>query len=295
MNENLPYGPTRSARIAENENEPRSQAVIEQRKKFVELCTCMPREWRELPGDVPTLLRRAFDLEFAHEEALNSLHDIRREMHREDARVIMKQILASLHATTPPAIPPETPSEDLPDQPDDVDGRRGDTVNPPRIRPEASPQGLYTLPPGVLWSCLMGARANPDIDDSVYDDAEACDCAPSLLRAIQETLTPEAKCLWFLCKKFKVVREDEERRCETRIYKLSRSRCYVDRMHMGRLFMLVIQSSGSRAFTRARMPIALELYESAKNATFIAKTHKGLWGWGDTSDTAIWGSNIEVF
>ncbi|KAG9397190.1 hypothetical protein J8273_1099 [Carpediemonas membranifera] len=48
-------------------------------------------------------------------------------------------------------------------------------------------------------------------------------------------------------------------------------------MYMGRLFML--HTDWDWALTRARMPRALEVYSYW--GTHIARTPKGLWGWGD--------------
>ncbi|KAG9393457.1 hypothetical protein J8273_3596 [Carpediemonas membranifera] len=48
-------------------------------------------------------------------------------------------------------------------------------------------------------------------------------------------------------------------------------------MYMGRLFML--DTDYHAALTRARMPRALEVYSD--EITHIARTPKGLWGWGD--------------
>ncbi|KAG9389910.1 regulator of chromosome condensation RCC1 [Carpediemonas membranifera] len=49
-------------------------------------------------------------------------------------------------------------------------------------------------------------------------------------------------------------------------------------MYMGRLFMF--NSDYHTAFTRARMPRALEVYSNSNGFTHIARTPKGLWGWG---------------
>ncbi|KAG9393442.1 hypothetical protein J8273_3581 [Carpediemonas membranifera] len=92
---------------------------------------------------------------------------------------------------------------------------------------------------------------------------------------ICNALTPEAKCLWFLCRKFfftlNVAEKDgESYQCP------GYDRCYHHLMYMGRLFML--DTMHRTALTRARMPRALEVYSNTW--THIARTPKGMWGWG---------------
>ncbi|KAG9397409.1 hypothetical protein J8273_0899 [Carpediemonas membranifera] len=93
---------------------------------------------------------------------------------------------------------------------------------------------------------------------------------------IYKALTPEAKCLWFLCRKFFFtwnVAEKDGESCQWNAF----GRCYHHRMYMGRLFMLCIDDYDT-SFTRARMPRALEVY--IEWSTYIDRTPKGLWGWG---------------
>ncbi|KAG9397413.1 hypothetical protein J8273_0903 [Carpediemonas membranifera] len=89
---------------------------------------------------------------------------------------------------------------------------------------------------------------------------------------IYKALTPEAKCLWFLCRKFFFtwnVAEKDGESCQWNAF----GRCYHHRMYMGRLFMLCIDDYDT-SFTRARMPRALEVY--IEWSTYIDRTPKGL-------------------
>ncbi|KAG9392453.1 hypothetical protein J8273_5445 [Carpediemonas membranifera] len=147
---------------------------------------------------------------------------------------------------------------------------------------EELPVALHTLLQGTLWACLMGGGANPDLEDRMVE------CRSWLFnpnihnnhRCIRNTLAPEAKYLWFLCKKFfftmNVATKDGES------YQYSQYHYFYHHcMYMGRLFMLHIVDDGDSdfAFNRATMPRALEVYSD--EITHIAKTPKGLWGWGD--------------
>ncbi|KAG9393409.1 hypothetical protein J8273_3545 [Carpediemonas membranifera] len=140
---------------------------------------------------------------------------------------------------------------------------------------EELPVAMHTLNQGAVWACLVGGGANPDLEDRVLDEArEKWPDATDLHNKIRKALAPEAKCLWFLCRKFfftlNVAEKDGER------YQCSCSGYYHHHMYMGRLFML--DTTKHTALTRARMPRALEVYSD--RYTHIARTPKGLWGWG---------------
>ncbi|KAG9389880.1 hypothetical protein J8273_8563 [Carpediemonas membranifera] len=141
---------------------------------------------------------------------------------------------------------------------------------------EELPVAMHTLNQGAVWACLVGGGANPYLEDRVLQGAQ--DEEPHTTRMhdkIRNALAPEAKCLWFLCRKFffslNVAEKDGESYQFTGI-----GICYHHRMYMGRLFML--GTANHTAFTRARMPRALEVYSN--RISRIARTPKGLWGWG---------------
>ncbi|KAG9397426.1 hypothetical protein J8273_0921 [Carpediemonas membranifera] len=142
---------------------------------------------------------------------------------------------------------------------------------------QALPAALHTLNQGAVWACLLGGGANPDLEDRVLEEyPEEWPDAIEMRDKIYKALTPEAKCLWFLCRKFFFtwnVAEKDGESCQWNAF----GRCYHHRMYMGRLFMLCIDDYDT-SFTRARMPRALEVYSDG--ATHIARTPKGLWGWG---------------
>ncbi|KAG9393400.1 hypothetical protein J8273_3536 [Carpediemonas membranifera] len=140
---------------------------------------------------------------------------------------------------------------------------------------EELPVAMHTLNQGAVWACLVGGGANPDLEDRVLNEAREKEPDETDMHdKIRKALTPEAKCLWFLCRKFfftlNVAEKDAER------YQCSCSGYYHHHMYMGRLFMLV--TTKHTALTRARMPRALEVYSD--RYTHIARTPKGLWGWG---------------
>ncbi|KAG9391022.1 hypothetical protein J8273_7296 [Carpediemonas membranifera] len=137
---------------------------------------------------------------------------------------------------------------------------------------------LHTLNQGAVWACLVGGGANPDLDDRVLEETREEEPNETETHdKIRNALTPEAKCLWFLCRKFFFtlnVAEKDGESYQSNVYDV----CYHHRMYMGRLFML--DTANHTALTRARMPRTLEVYSNM--ITHIARTPKGLWGWGAT-------------
>ncbi|KAG9393479.1 hypothetical protein J8273_3619 [Carpediemonas membranifera] len=143
---------------------------------------------------------------------------------------------------------------------------------------EELPIAMHTLNQGAVWACLLGGGANPDLEDRVLEEAreeEPDDI--EMHNRIRKALTPEAKCLWFLCRKFFFSLNVAEKDGESYQYTVYGD-CYHHHMYMGRLFML--DTDYHAALTRARMPRALEVYSN--EITHIARTPKGLWGWGDS-------------
>ncbi|KAG9393402.1 hypothetical protein J8273_3538 [Carpediemonas membranifera] len=228
-----------------------------QRDAFITANSRMPIECANIPGDIPTLMRSAFTHEFGEvipdddgeaepataDEVASALAAL--DLHHRSAIDLVNRVTAIL--TRGPQLSmniPLAPGEDL----------------PPRI---------FTLLQGTIWALLVEAGANPDIQDRLLTRSQAMyPDATDLHNKIRKALTPEAKCLWFLCRKFfftlNVAEKDGER------YQCSCSGYYHHHMYMGRLFMLV--TTKHTALTRARMPRALEIYSNW--TTLIARTPK---------------------
>ncbi|KAG9389904.1 hypothetical protein J8273_8591 [Carpediemonas membranifera] len=140
---------------------------------------------------------------------------------------------------------------------------------------EELPVAMHTLNQGAVWACLVGGGANPDLEDRVLKEAREKEPDDIEMHdKIRNALAPEAKCLWFLCRKFFFtfnVAEKDGECCQF----TGRYNGYHHRMYMGRLFLL--DTYYHTALTRARMPRALEVYSNW--FTHIARTPKGLWGW----------------
>ncbi|KAG9389467.1 hypothetical protein J8273_8759 [Carpediemonas membranifera] len=142
---------------------------------------------------------------------------------------------------------------------------------------EDLPVALHTLNQGAVWACLLGGGANPDLEDRALDEAHEKQLGNTdIHNRIRNALTPEAKCLWFLCRKFFFTLNVAEK--DGKCYQHCLNGFYHHRMYMGRLFML--DTKHHTALTRARMPRALEVYSDG--FTHIARTPKGMWGWGES-------------
>ncbi|KAG9393459.1 hypothetical protein J8273_3598 [Carpediemonas membranifera] len=159
-------------------------------------------------------------------------------------------------------------------------GRPGVSMDIPLAPGEELPPCIFTLLQGTIWALLVEAGANPDLEDTVLDDARMKWPGKTTMHdKIRKALAPEAKCLWFLCRKFffslNVAEKDGEKYQHTGHYN-----SYYHRMYMGRLFML--DTRHHTTLTRARMPRALEVYshEFDGHLAHIARTPKGMWGWG---------------
>ncbi|KAG9394072.1 Inositol-pentakisphosphate 2-kinase [Carpediemonas membranifera] len=193
-------------------------------------------------SDIPTLMREALTQEFGEdipdeegdaskataEEVTSALLAL--DLHHRCAISFVRQAAASLsHSLLLSMNRPLAPGEDL----------------PPR---------LFTLNQGVVWACLMGGGANPDLEDSVPVEGRKLWPSGHMIHdKIRNALTPEGKCLWFLCRKFFFTMNVAEKDGES--YHYSGRECYYHhRMYMGRLFML--DPEHHTAFTRARMPRA---------------------------------------
>ncbi|KAG9396202.1 ATPase AAA [Carpediemonas membranifera] len=153
------------------------------------------------------------------------------------------------------------------------------SMNIPLAPGEMLPAALHTLNQGALWACLLGGGANPDLEDRMRNQYQEERLDESETHDVRKALTPEAKCLWFLCKKFFFSLSIANKDGECYQWKDEEFEfCYLYRMYMGRLFVFDSEFADP-SFTRARIPRALEVY-SHQNS-HIARTLKGLWGWGE--------------
>ncbi|KAG9392339.1 hypothetical protein J8273_5329 [Carpediemonas membranifera] len=224
-----------------------------------------------IAGDIPSLLRNAYSRHF--NEDMPVYHDAHITYAPEIAT--SRDSLIIMLSEIPPLKPT---AQALLDR-----ARSILTSGPPMsmnielAEGEELPVALHTLLQGAAWACLMGGGANPDLKDNILKEArEKWPDKANVHDKIRNALTPEAKCLWFLCRKFFFSVNVAE--LDGKSYQYCwQDRYYHHRMYMGRLFML--DTANNTTITRARMPGALEVYSD--RITHIAKTPKGLWGWGD--------------
>ncbi|KAG9397467.1 hypothetical protein J8273_0963 [Carpediemonas membranifera] len=225
-----------------------------------------------IPGDVPTLLKEAFSRHF--DEQMPAIHDAE-TTNTPTSAASLDSLTAMLSE-----IPPLAPAAQVL-----LDRARSIITNGPPLSMNVElaagqelPAALHTLNQGAVWACLLGGGANPDLEDRVLEEyPEEWPDAIEMRDKIRDALTPEGKCLWFLCRKFFFTLNVAEKDGECNQY-YWRERFYHHRMYMGRLFMLCIDDYDT-SFTRARMPRALEV--CIEWSTYIDRTPKGLWGWGE--------------
>ncbi|KAG9395418.1 hypothetical protein J8273_2985 [Carpediemonas membranifera] len=234
-------------------------------------------------GDVPSLIalafRHNFDEEMPHRSRLLTafntfIHKHMSQYVRQDANSFESLL------TTLSEIPPLEPTAQAL-----LDRARSILTSGPPLSMNVElaegqelPAALHTLNQGAVWACLMGGGANPDLEDRLLTEALWKQPRDTEIHdKIRNALTPEGKCLWFLCRKFFFTMNVAEKDGESYQY-AGLSSCYHHHMYMGRLFML--HTANHTALTRARMPRALEVY--GDEFAHIARTPKGLWGWGDS-------------
>ncbi|KAG9393446.1 hypothetical protein J8273_3585 [Carpediemonas membranifera] len=236
-----------------------------------------------IAGDIPSLIACAYQRHFNEEIPLRSgmLNALRTFIHNHTTTDAPQDghDLESLLATLSEIHPLEPSAQALLDR-----ARSILTSGPPLSMNveladgEELPVALHTLNQGAVWACLLGGGANPDLEDRVLNEArEKWPDETEMYDKLRKALTPEAKCLWFLCRKFFFTLNVAEKDGESYQYTVYGD-CYHHLMYMGRLFML--DTDYHAALTRARMPRALEVYSN--EITHIARTPKGLWGWGDS-------------
>ncbi|KAG9389469.1 phosphotyrosine-binding domain protein [Carpediemonas membranifera] len=224
-----------------------------------------------ISGDIPSLLHHAYSRHFG--EQMPSIHNT-----DSTSAPTSAVSLDSLPATLSKIPPLEPSAQALLDR-----ARSILTSGPPLSMNveladgEDLPVALHTLNQGAVWACLLGGGANPDLEDRALDEAHEKQLGNTdIHNRIRNALTPEAKCLWFLCRKFFFTLNVAEK--DGKCYQHCLNGFYHHRMYMGRLFML--DTKHHTALTRARMPRALEVYSDG--FTHIARTPKGMWGWGES-------------
>ncbi|KAG9392162.1 hypothetical protein J8273_5143 [Carpediemonas membranifera] len=223
-----------------------------------------------IPGDIPSLLRHAYSRHF------NKVMPVERDAETTSASASSTE-LESLQ-TMLSRIPPLKPTaQGLLDRARSIlaDGPPL-SMNVELAEGQELPVALHTLLQGTLWAVMIASGANPDLEDRVLEEARVKWPDENAIHdKIRNALAPEAKCLWFLCRKFFFTLNVAEQDGES--YKWTDyERFYHHRMYMGRLFMLYTRHH--TALTRATMPRALDVYSSG--ISHIARTPNGLWGWG---------------
>ncbi|KAG9395433.1 hypothetical protein J8273_3000 [Carpediemonas membranifera] len=226
----------------------------------------------DVSGDIPTLLRHAF---LRHFDAVMPLNRDQKSHITQTSGDTLESLLTTLSE-----IPPLEPAAQVL-----LDRARSILTSGPPLSMNVElaegqelPAALHTLNQGAVWACLMGGGANPDLEDRLLTEALWKQPRDTEIHdKIRNALTPEGKCLWFLCRKFFFTMNVAEKDGESYQFNWI-ERFYHHRMYMGRLFML--HTANHTALTRARMPRALEVYSDW--FTHIAGTPKGLWGWGES-------------
>ncbi|KAG9391998.1 hypothetical protein J8273_6728 [Carpediemonas membranifera] len=229
-----------------------------------------------IPGDIPSILKLAFFNHFDEEMPSSVAFEIPNRASVDVVQISFaeRQMMEAILSMIPPLKPSAQALLDcarsiLTDGPPL-------SMNIPLAPGQELPVALHTLNQGTLWACLMGAGANPDLEDMVLRRCQSQGPGEIEMHSkIRRIFTPDDKCLWFLCRKFHFslnVAEKDGESFQCNAY----DRCYHHRMYMGRLFML--DTEHHAALTRARMPRALKVFSD--DSTQIAKTPKGLWAWG---------------
>ncbi|KAG9396554.1 hypothetical protein J8273_1562 [Carpediemonas membranifera] len=267
----------RARLVAKRSSETKGHRDV-QRETMIALYSRIPSECDEMPGDIPSLLRDAILHEFGEElasqatstshstieEAADTLSAL--ELHHHSAMTFVGRVITIL------------------------DGMPELSMNRPLAPGEDLPPRIFTLLQGSVWACLMGAGANPDLEHRVLKKAgEEWPNESKMHEKIRNALTPEAKCLWFLCKKFfftwNAAEKDGESKLVTSIDDTG-GWSYIHRLYMGRLFMF--KTDRDATFTRAS-----ECPPSSRSTTATGPTshrQQRACGAGARTSGASWGS-----
>ncbi|KAG9392190.1 hypothetical protein J8273_5172 [Carpediemonas membranifera] len=150
-----------------------------------------------IPGDIPSLLRHAYSRHF------NKVMPVERDAETTSASASSAE-LESLQ-TMLSRIPPLKPTaQALLDRARSIiaDGPPL-SMNVELAEGQELPVALHTLLQGTLWAVMIASGADPDLEDRVLEEARVKWPDENAIHdKIRNALAPEAKCLWFLCRKF---------------------------------------------------------------------------------------------
>ncbi|KAG9393765.1 hypothetical protein J8273_4628 [Carpediemonas membranifera] len=231
-----------------------------------------------IPGDIPTLLASAFRIEANKEIQTN----IGRE--RPDDERDINDLVSALENMS--ALKDARASRFV---------RRALCVmaHGPRLSMnieladgEELPVAMYTLLQGTIWGILMQAGADPDL----HDKENRLSDVPST----QKAYGPEAKALWFICKKFFFTHRVAEKEGATTVKRYTQFP-YLFKIYYGRLFSRGSASNqllGYRAamdmpvYSRVRVPVVARLTVEPISGV-VAVTGRGLYAWGSSVTFAL--------
>ncbi|KAG9389575.1 hypothetical protein J8273_8868 [Carpediemonas membranifera] len=220
-----------------------------------------------VPGDIPSLIRHAYSRHF------NKVLPVERDSEINGASGSTTE-LESLQVMLSRIPPLKLTAQVLLDRALSIltDGPHL-SMNVELTEGQELPVALYTLLQGTLWAILMEAGANPDLEPkpAAFKKSKKQGKAGKKRTPNPVSYAPEARCLWFLCRKFRFCHQVAEKDGNRYTWE-----SLVHRMYMGRLFMI---DCNHPMFSRVRMPRALEICSNGN--THIARTPKGMWGWGD--------------
>ncbi|KAG9394533.1 Regulator of chromosome condensation (RCC1) repeat [Carpediemonas membranifera] len=147
------------------------------------------------------------------------------------------------------------------------------SMNIPLLEGEELPDRLYTLLQGTIWAILLQAGADPVLFIESHKDYE-----------------PEAKCLWFLCRKFFFSFRQADKDGVCHIAELYGKKTFT-RHYAGRVFARGANENKQTGvavddarqiylpqYRRVHVPPVVEIYVSKHHT--IAVTPRGLYGWG---------------
>ncbi|KAG9396860.1 hypothetical protein J8273_1907 [Carpediemonas membranifera] len=203
-------------------------------------------------GDVPSLLRHAYSRHFKHTMPLIQEQEGASRIASDTSLESLVDLLAKVPMLKPGA-------QTLLDRARSIltDGPPL-SMNVELADGQELPVALHTLLQGTLWSIIMQTGANPDLDDKLPTE-------------FQERFRPDAKILWFICRKFffchNIAAKDGESNFipATPIYMA----------YAGRL--LTATTTPAHPLARVRLPRLVAL--SSCGHGIIAQTTRGLWGW----------------
>ncbi|KAG9397192.1 chromatin binding protein [Carpediemonas membranifera] len=215
-------------------------------------------------GDVPSLIARAFHNEYSEDVTMHGSPI-------DTAGVSIDGLISLLASTT--LYEPSAASL--------IDHARFILTNGPTLsmdiplRPDEDlPTTLHTLLQGTVWACLMAGGADPDL----YD------------REFHKRYSPQAKCLWFMCKKFRFAYMVAEK---DGYYKHQNEDHY--RLYAGRLYSrgdneyretgVVTEDTMVHCYRRVRIPPVVRLHPAGYNV--IALTPAGIYGFGENLHSSL--------